>query len=89
MFFTKRNQLERQLMEEIKSYAGVKEFPYEDAKVISDFLVAYNKGNDFIDFAAFSALDTIDKYPNLSSNWYDLLIKYKKLGLFPKWKIVF
>ena len=88
MFFTKRAKLERQLMEEIKSFAGVDEFPYEDAKVISDFLVAYNKGSDYVSLAAFSALDVIDKYPNLGNNWDELMIKYKKLGLFPNWNIV-
>lgn len=86
MFF-KRAKLERQLMKEIKNYAGVTEFPYNDAKVIADFLSAYNRGKEFVMLATFSASNTIEKYPNLYRNWDDIMIKYKKLGLFPNWDI--
>ena len=36
MFFLKKAKLERQLMDEIKTYAGVKEFPWDDAKILSN-----------------------------------------------------
>ena len=83
----KRVKLERQLMKEIKSYAGVVEFTNDDAKAIADFLTAYNRGKEFVMLAAFRASRTLEKYPYLYKNWDDLMIKYKKLGLFPKWDI--
>ena len=88
MLFFKRAKLERQLMEEIKSYAGVKDFPYGDAKAIADFLSVYDRGKESVLMAAFSASRTIEKYPSLYRNWDNLMIKYKKLGLFPNWDIV-
>ena len=88
MMFFKRAKLERQLMEEIKSYAGVSEFPNNDAKAIADFLTSYNRGNEFVMLAVFRASSTLEKYPYLYKNWDNLMIKYKKLGLFPKWNIV-
>lgn len=86
MFF-RRLKLERQLMNEIKSYAGVKEFPNNDAKKIADFLMSYDRGKEYVMLAALSASDTIEKYPNLYKNWDRLMIKYKKLGLFENWDI--
>lgn len=83
----REKQLEQELINEIKSFAGVSEFPYEDAKTISDLLVAYGKGNNYVDLAMYSAVDVIEKYPNLCDNWDALMIKYKKMGLFPRWII--
>ena len=81
-------QLEQQMMEEIKSFAGVSEFPFEDAKVIANLLATYEKGDkNQLNLVIMSAIDTIDKYPTLADNWDELMIKYKKLGLFPKWKV--
>ena len=88
MFFFKKAKLERQLMEEIKSYAGVKEFPYNDAQAIAKFLTAYDRGKESVMIAVFSASRTIEKYPSLYNNWDRLMIKYKKLGLFPNWDII-
>lgn len=88
MLFFKKAKLERQLMDEIKTYAGVKEFPLDDAKVISNYISAYNKGNTFIGMYMFSSLSVIEKYPKLFQNWDALMIKYKKLGLFPNWKVM-
>ncbi len=87
MLFFKKAQLERQLMDEIKSYAGVTEFPTKDAQILANTISAYGKGNAFITFAMMSAYDVIEKYPNLYNNWDDLMMKYKKLGLFPKWEV--
>lgn len=86
MCFSKKLKLERQLMEEIKSYAGVYEFPNDDAKEISKLLAAYNKGNGYLALAIMAGMDTLEKYPDLCNNWDELMIQYKKLGLFPKWK---
>lgn len=88
MFFLKKTKLERQLMEEIKSFAGVKEFPYDDAKALAEFLTAYNKGKVFVSLAAMKAFSTLEKYPNLLHNWDAIMIKYKKMGLFPNWDII-
>ena len=87
MLFTKKYQLGKQLMAEIKSYAGVNEFPLNDAKIISQLLVAYNKGEPFVGFAIMSSLNTLEKYPNLADNWDNLMIKYKRKGLFNRWNI--
>lgn len=87
MFFLKKAKLQRQLIEEIKSYAGVLEFSQDDAKVISNYISAYEKGNTFIGMYMFSSLSVIEKYPKLFQNWDALMIKYKKLGLFPNWKV--
>lgn len=87
MLFTKKLKLEKQLMAEIKALAKVDEFPYKDAKTIADLLVAYNKGSSFVAFSIMAALDTLEKYPDLADNWDDLMIKYKTLGLFPKWDV--
>ena len=87
MLFTKKYQSEKQLMAEIKSYAGVNEFPLNDAKIISQLLVAYNKGEPFVGFAIMSSLSTLEKYPNLADNWDNLMIKYKRKGLFNRWNI--
>ena len=87
MLFFKKAKLERQMMEEIKTYAGVHDFPNNDAKAIADFLTAYNRGNEFVMLAVFSASRTLEKYPYLYRNWDNLMIKYKKLGLFPNWHI--
>ncbi|MBR0508235.1 MAG: hypothetical protein IJJ86_06460 [Clostridia bacterium] len=83
----KKLKLERQLMEEIKRYANVTEFPPSDARVIADFLNAYNRGNAFIMLTGPSAVGTLEKYPSLYRNWDNLMIKYKKLGLFPNWSV--
>ena len=74
-------------MAEIKAIAKVDAFPYEDAKTIADLLVAYNKGTSFVMFKIMTAIDTLEKYPELDENWDDLMIKYKSLGLFPNWDI--
>lgn len=87
MFF-KKAKLEKQLMNEIKSYAKVENFPYDDAKVLGDFLAAYKKGNAYVNFQAITALDTLEKYPELCDAWDQLMIKYKKQGLFPNWDVV-
>ena len=87
MLLFKKSKLEKELMEEIKSLAGVDVFPVYDARVLSDLLVAYGKGGAFIDAALMNSLRVFDKYPNLNDNWDNLMIKYKKLGLFPKWEI--
>ena len=86
MFFRKL-KLERQLMDEIKKYADVTEFPNNDAKVIADFLSSYDQGKERVMLAALSASNTIAKYPNLYRNWDNIMIKYKKLGLFKNWDI--
>ncbi len=87
MFFLKRHKLEVQLMQEIKAYAGVKEFPYEDAVSISKVLTAYHNGNTDMYYLLFSGLSVLEKYPDLRENWDELMIRYKKLGLFPGWDI--
>ncbi len=91
MFFLKKAKLERQLMDEIKTYAGVKEFPWDDAKILSNYLASYDKGMDYQRVFGWhetsKAFSTLEKYPNLLRNWDALMIKYKKLGLFPKWDI--
>ena len=88
MFF-KKAKLERELINEIKTYAHVEAFPERDSKVISDFLVSYKKGNEYMAFEALRALNTLEKYPDLYKVWDDLMKKYKKLGLFPKWRVDF
>ena len=80
----KKAKLEKQLMEEIKSLAGVNEFPYEDAASISNMLTNYNRNNILGVMANFS---TLEKYPNLYDNWDELMLKYKRLGLFPNWDV--
>ena len=75
-------------MEEIKTLADVDDFPWEDAKVIAKLLAAYNRGdNSLVTLAIMGSMETLDKYPRLSSNWDDVMIKYHNLGLFPKWDI--
>lgn len=82
-------KLEKQLMKEIKEYAGVKEFPWNDAKVFAKLISVYNKGDKaLIVMAVMANLETLSQYPNLEEKWDDIMIKYKKLGLFPKWDIV-
>ena len=86
--FGKRAKLERQLMQEIKDLAGVSAFPYEDARIIADIVNAYNKGNDAIGFAIMMLGGTLEKYEGLANDWDNLMIKYKKLGLFPNWNVI-
>ena len=88
MFFSKKSNLEHQLMNEIITFAQVDSFPLEDAKVISDIISAYNRGNGFIDFALLTNRAVLEKYPNLYTNWDNIMLKYKKLGLFPNWNIL-
>ena len=88
MLFFKKAKLEKQLMAEIKALAEVTEFPYEDAKTISGLLVAYNQGNSHVMLNMMTAIDTLEKYPKLAGEWDNLMIKYKSLGLFPKWKVI-
>ena len=84
----RERQLEQQLTEEIKALAGVSEFPLDDAKVFANLLSVYEKGNlDLVSLTLYSAIDVIDKYPTLADNWDSLMIKYKKLGLFPRWNV--
>lgn len=87
MWCGKRLKLEKQLMQEIKTYAHVSDFPISDAKVIADLIVAYNRGDGFVELGIMAAMSTLDKYPNLCQEWDNLMIKYHKLGLFPKWNI--
>ena len=87
MFF-KRMKLENQMIREIKSYAHVKDFPSMDAQYISKALSGYNKGGVFVELSLMQAMSTIEKYPDLYNHWDALMIKYKKLGLFPNWNIV-
>ena len=69
MLFTKKYQLEKQLMAEIKSYAGVNEFPLNDAKIISQLLVAYNKGEPFVGFAIMSSRFGSLSIPRQTATW--------------------
>lgn len=87
MFFSKKSNLEHQLMNEIITFAQVDSFPLEDAKAIADIISAYNRGNGFIDFALLTN-SVLEKYPNLYNNWDNIMLKYKKLGLFPNWNIL-
>ena len=82
MLFFKKAKLERQLMNEIKSLAGVDEFPYNDAKTIAKLLVAYNRGKVYVNLVMISAIDVLEKYPNLCDNWDNTMIKYKKTWAF-------
>jgi hypothetical protein len=75
------------MIAEIKALAKVDEFPYEDSKAISDLLVAYNKGDPFVMLQMMTAIGTLEKYPELIKNWDSLMMKYKSLGLFPKWNV--
>ena len=90
MLFFKKSKLEHQMMEEIKSSAGVEEFPLEDAKTIAEILTSYGRGQEFVTLAFFSSknMAIFDKYPKLGDNWDNIMLKYKKLGLFPKWEVV-
>ena len=87
MFF-KKAKLERQLMAELKEYAHVDEFPYEDAMKFAKLVNAYNQGNGMINMTMMAYGSTIRKYPELAKNWDRVFIKYKKLGLFPGWDVV-
>lgn len=87
--FGKRAKLEKQMMEEIKQLAGVTAFPYEDARIISNIISAYNKGNDEISIAIMLLGGTLEKYEGLANGWDEMTRKYKKLGLFPNWKVNF
>ena len=87
MFFWKTVQLQKQLTKEMKNLAKVEYFPSEDAKVIGDLLTAYNNGDSTVDLQMAEAMSTLKKYPELLEAWDQLLMKYKKQGLFPKWKI--
>jgi len=84
----KKAKLEKALMEEIKVLAGVSEFPLEDAKVIAQLVGRYNNSSAIVLLAMMSAMSVLEKYPNLYENWDNLMKKYKKLGLFPKWDVV-
>ena len=90
MLFFKKAKIERQMMKEIKASAGVDEFPFEDAKIIAELLTAYERGKVFVSLAFFSPknMALFDKYPKLGENWDNIMIKYKKQGLFPNWDIV-
>ena len=87
MFFLKKWSLEKKLIGEIKNYANVDEFPPDDAKNMSQLLLAYNRGEEYVNLAIMMYLDTLEKYPKLADNWDNLMIKYKKLGLFPQWNV--
>jgi len=86
MLFKKR-KLEKALMEEIKVLAGVSEFSLEDAMVIGQLVARYNNSNEIVMMTMLSSMSVLEKYPNLYENWDNLMIKYKKLGLFPKWNV--
>ena len=90
VLFLKKSKIERQMMKEIKASAGVGEFPFEDAKTIAELLTAYERGEVFVSLAFFSPknMALFDKYPKLGDNWDNIMIKYKKQGLFPNWDIV-
>ena len=77
-------------MKEIKASAGVVEFPFEDAKTIAEISVAYGRGKEFVALAFFSPknIAIFDKYPKLYDDWDNIMIKYKKQGLFPNWDVV-
>ena len=83
-----RGKLEKELMTELKELAGVKYFPWEDAKEISTVLAAYTDGNSGkIGLALMMFINTLEKYPRLCSEWDSVMIKYHKKGLFPNWNI--
>ena len=89
MFGSKQRKLEKQLMSEIRELAGVDSFPLEDAQAISKLMMAYKRGDkDLINIGIMATYSTISKYPKLLENWDDVMIKYHKLGLFPKWEII-
>ena len=88
MLFFKKVKLEKALMAEIKSLAGVSDFPLDDAKSIARLLGSYDKGKSMVMITMMSCASVLEKYPDLYQNWDDLMIKYKKLGLFPNWDIV-
>ena len=86
----KKEKLEKAMISELKKYAGVSDFPWEDAKVIGELLAAYSEGNrSKISLMLFGSKvnNLFEKYPDLSANWDDVFMKYKELGLFPKWDI--
>jgi len=82
-----KSKLEKQLMEEVLAYAGAKYLPFEDAKALSNLIAAYDKGSAFILLAMPTSYDVLEKYPNLYKNWDNMMIRYKKQGLFPNWDI--
>lgn len=83
-----KEKLEKQLMAELKELAGVEDFPWEDAQVLSKLLAAYDRGDTTLVMLAVTGSEsTLEKYPKLYDNWDDLMIKYHKLGLFPNWNI--
>lgn len=81
MFILKKIKLEKELINEIKTAAGINYFPDEDAKKISEMLASYNRGP----FFAHVDLNILEKYPNLYKNWDSILSKYIKLGIFKNW----
>lgn len=86
--FCKRKKLEKQLMDELKSLAGVTEFPASDKKDIDELLATYNKGEfALISLAVLAKMGTIQKYPDLYRKWDSVIMKYHMMGLFPKWKV--
>lgn len=86
---SKTEKLEKQLMNEIRELAGVASFPLEDAQAISKLLtMGYKRGDkDLIQLGIMATYSTLEKYPKLFENWDELMIKYHKMGLFPKWEI--
>lgn len=87
MFPWKKYKLKNQLMEELKAAAGVGEsFPYEDAVKLGRLLSWYDTGHTNFAYNML-AYKTIEKYPELVKQWDSIIVKYKKLGLFPKYNI--
>lgn len=87
MLIFKKAKLEKELMAEIKTLAGVNEFPLDDAKTIAELVARYNNNANVVVLLVMSASSVLEKYPNLYDNWDNLMVKYKKLGLFPKWNV--
>ena len=87
VFPWKKHKLEKQLMEELKAAAGVGDaFPKEDALNLGRLLSWYNTGHTNFAYNML-AYETMEKYPGLVKQWDSIIVKYKKLGLFPKYNI--
>ncbi len=89
MAILSQSELRQQLINEIKEYAGVADFPRADAHDLAELLNAYDRGNEFVQAAMLSeAAKVLSRYPGLYNNWDELMIKYKRMGFFPNWNII-
>ena len=83
----KKHKLKKQLMEELRVAAGVGDsFPYEDAVNLGRLLSWYDTGRTNFAYNML-AYETMEKYPELVKHWDSIILKYKELGLFPKYNI--